>query len=558
MRKRLRVLDPDDGRHGFALPASPRPMRLALVQLYSEEQAPSSAPNAIEVLAGHVQERAPSWSVSLDVLDNRTARGAEDYVAKVLAERADVVGLSVAQGTHGLALAILDRLYVESDCRSGRPQVVLGNALPTYRPRPYLDRYPGLVIVRGFGEDALLRLLERAQARPSLDATPHLEDFIHIPNLTMLRDGEIYSTPIDWPRHYAVPAWVDVKRYFVRVEASRGCHYDVCTFCTRPPRASGQARWMRYPIDKIAATVQRLKEEGVERFTFCDEDFIGDDPEGCLELAARFESFGGAPSFSFSTRADNIVNLDDSDEKNAFRRALFARLKSVGLSVVFAGLESFCDAQLKRYAKASTAARNIRAVEVLQSLGLTVDAGLIMFDPFMTVDDLQENIDNIDRHDLWKVTSQPLSRLNIQEATPMQRWAEKEGLLGSYDENQMTYTYRFGDPQVAQIAEVCEAWRTETDYAYRLLRNAQRMALFDAFPNEVILAAKHLNFRFLKSITEAVRRDPTAIPAVIDRMRAERVDVMHVVLAVMSAPHVHASLRDRISQEIDGFLGVRS
>lgn len=563
--KKLRVLYTDGSEPVLSLRAPPRPMRLSLIQLYSEEQAPTSAPYSIEVLAGHVQERAPGWTVSLDVLDNRTPRGPEDYVAQVLAQRADVVGISVAQGTHGLALAILDLLYSASECASGTPQVILGNSLPTYHPTPYLERYPGLVIVRGFGEDALLQLLERIQERPEPDAeagltrerASHLDAFVDVPNLTMLRDGEVHSTPIDWPKHYAVPAWVDVKRYFVRVEASRGCHYDACTFCTRPPREQGRPRWLRYPIDKIAATVQRLKEEGVERFTFCDEDFIGDDPEGCFELVERFKVFGGAPSFSFSTRADNIIKLDDTAENNALRRELFRRLKKVGLLLVFVGLESFCDAQLKRYAKSSSAEGNIRALEVLRSLGIAVEAGLIMFDPFMNIDDLQENIDNIDRHDLWRVTSQTLSKMDIQKSTPMQRWAERDGLLDGYDENQMTYSYHFADAQVAQISSLCEEWKSETDYAYRLARNAQRMALFDSFPNDVMLAAKQLNFNFIKNVTAAARRGSGEIPEVIDRMRAERVGVMRLMLRAGESPNVHGALSDRLSQEISGFLGVR-
>lgn len=139
----------------------------------------------------------------------------------------------------------------------------------------------------------------------------------------------------------------------------------------------------------------------------------------------------------------------------------------------------------------------------------------------------------------------------------MQRWTAREGLLGSYDENQMTYDYRFVDPQVAQIAALCEAWKNETDYAYRLVRNAQRMALFDSFPNEVMLAAKHLNFRFIKRVTEAVRRDPDLVSAVLHRMRVERVDVMQLMLIAKDSPNVHATLSDRLSQEISGFLGVR-
>jgi len=532
-------------------------MRLALLQLYSEEQAPTSAPYSIEVLAGHVRTRAPGWQVSLDVLDNRSVGGAQAYATKFLEQGADVIGISVAQGTHTLALQLLDEIYARSDARTGAPQLVIGNSLPTYRPQKYLERYPSLLIVRGFGEEALLRILGRIQdggSRPAGDLG--VARFRDIPSLTLSIEGKTHSTPIEWPKHYEIPAWVDSDRYFARVEASRGCHYDACTFCTRPPREPGAPRWIRYPIAKVAATVAKLKALGVERFTFCDEDFIGDDPEGCLALAERLESMGGAPSFSFSTRADNVVRLRDSEEANAVRRRLFERLKQVGLSLVFVGVESFCNAQLKRYAKSSSAAGNIRAIETLLSLGLTVEAGMITFDPFMSPEDLQENIDNLRRHELWRVMSQTLSKIDVQEATPLKRWLEHRNMLGEYDENQMTFAYQFRDPLIARIVEVCQEWRKETDYAYRLVRNAQRMALFDSFPNEVMIAAKSLNFRFLEAVTAAMRFAPETLPSVIEAMAAERADVMRMMLTAQASPRVHAALGERLSQEISGFLGV--
>lgn len=540
----------------FEVALAARPMKLALLQLYSEEQAPTSAPYSIEVLAGHVRTRARGWQVSLDVLDNRSLGGASAYAAKLVEMQPDVVGISVAQGTHTLALQLLDEIHAVTNAAQGTPQLVLGNSLPTYRPQPYLERYPNLLIVRGFGEEALLRILARVQSDDGAAPAARPERFRDISSLTLSVAGQVVSSPIEWPKHYETPAWVDPERYFARVEASRGCHYDACTFCTRPPREANAARWVRYPIPKIAATVAKLKALGVERFTFCDEDFIGDDPDGCHELADRLESIGGAPSFSFSTRADNVVRVGDSDAANLARRRLFERLKQVGLSLVFVGAESFCNAQLKRYAKSSSAAGNIRAIETLHSIGLAVEAGMIMFDPFMTPADLQENIDNLRRHELWKFMSQTLSKIDVQEATPLKRWLERRGMLGEYDENQMTYDYRFRDPLIARIVQICDEWRRQTDYAYRLVRNAQRMALFESFPNDIMLAAKGLNFRFLEAVTQALRFAPATLAGVIDNMAVERGEVMRMMLTTKESPRVHVAMGERLSQEIGGFLGA--
>ncbi len=539
-------------------------MRLHLVQLYSEEQSPSSAPYSIEVLAGHVEARAASWEVSMSVLDNRTVGGALDLVNLVVREGVDVLGVSVMQGTYDLAHELLTLLYRDTACSSGQPQIVLGNTLPTYRPNSFLERYPNVLIVKGFGEDSLVRILERRTqpyARRNLLAARGqglLARYADIDNLVMMLDGARHETAVRWPSGYVIPTWVDPHRYFARVEASRGCHYDACTFCTRPPRAPGAAKWVQYPIDMVVATVKRLRDAGVTRFTFCDEDFIGNDRDRCMALAERLGELGNVPAFSFSTRVDNVVDLKGEPEGNLARRRLFEKLRDVGLSLVFCGAESFCSRQLKRYAKKSTPEGNVRAIRLLQELGLQVEVGFIPFDPFATLQDLEENVRVLDQHELWRVTSQTLSEMDVQAGAPMETWLQRRNLLISYDDNNMTYSYRFQDPVVARVAQLCRSWKQETDYAYRLVRNAQRMALYAEFPNDVMTEVKRLNFEFLKA-TVALARDGAwgESAAVRRRFERQREAVIDGMIRATESPRVHADVSNRLRQEISGVLGVR-
>jgi hypothetical protein len=179
-----------------------------------------------------------------------------------------------------------------------------------------------------------------------------------------------------------------------------------------------------------------------------------------------------------------------------------------------------------------------------------------MFDPFATLDDLLENIENLEKYELWKVTSQTLSRIDVQEHSTLQKWVSRAGLAGSYNIDQMTYDYRFKDPLVQRIADWCQQWKDETDYAYRLVRNAQRMALFDEFPNHVMEAAKRLNFMFVKRVTETAAVDPEAVPAVITDMKAQRSVVIEAMAMAIQSPRVHPDLGARLKTEISGFLGI--
>lgn len=297
--------------------------------------------------------------------------------------------------------------------------------------------------------------------------------------------------------------------------------------------------------------IEKLRDQGVTRFTFCDEDFIGDQPEFCFELADRLEDMGNLMSFSFSTRADNIIDLKASDAVNAQKVALLERLRDVGLSLLFVGCESFCDQQLKRFAKSVKAYGNVRALQVISDLGLSVEAGFIMFDPFSSMDDLFENIANLEKYELWKVASQTLSRIDVQANAPLAKWVEREGLIGAYDVNQMTYAYRFQDPLVQKIADWCQEWKDETDNAYRLARNAQRMALFDEFPNHVMEDAKRLNFTFVKRVTETAATDVNQVPGVIAEMRATRHEVIDNMHQAVHSPRVHSHMAERLREEID-------
>jgi radical SAM superfamily enzyme YgiQ (UPF0313 family) len=55
--------------------------------------------------------------------------------------------------------------------------------------------------------------------------------------------------------------------------------------------------------------------------------------------------------FSLSLRVDNVYNPKESDTLTLRRLNLFRLLKEAGLSLVYFGVESLSDTQLKRYGK---------------------------------------------------------------------------------------------------------------------------------------------------------------------------------------------------------------
>lgn len=133
---------------------------------------------------------------------------------------------------------------------------------------------------------------------------------------------------------------------------------------------------MRYLYENQGATI----------FLFQDDDFPLFGPawkrwarEFISELKAN--DLIGRVMWKISCRADAV----DPD--------LFAEMSAAGLYFVYMGLESGTEEGLKTLHKQITAERNLRAVEILKSLGLAFQFGFMLFEPSTTFESIYENID---------------------------------------------------------------------------------------------------------------------------------------------------------------------
>ncbi len=437
--------------------------RVVLVQLYSELQPPNAEPFSIEVLASTLQQYCEHCNVSLETVYPSMDKDASDRLVTLLSgDDVQLVGLSVPQGTYSLATQILSDLEQKASI-GYRPTVVLGNALPTYVPEAFLPRFPWAVAVRGWGEDALVTLVRMLQSGNV--------EVGSIPGIHYLQGHQIVSTPLSLQLTPQPPMRIQAKRYFSRVETSRGCHYGMCTFCTRPP--GQKTHWKRLPLGTVLDSVRELRAQRIDYFTFTDEDFLGNDLDGALAIATGIADIGGM-NFSVSVRADNIVNPHGTLDENAKRLKVIEELNRAGLSLVFMGVESLSDTQLQRYGKGVKAADSIKAARVIKQLNIPLEVGFILFDPFVSVRELRENLDALESSGLWENASSIFSKLLVQKATPYEQWLKSKGVLGVLDVNMLAFDWDFQDSQSASIAAACLHWSASFQAVYRLLRNLQR------------------------------------------------------------------------------------
>jgi len=445
---------------------------LLLVQLYSDLQPPDAEPYAVDVLAQAVRDSLSNWIVHTATLDQRAGSSVESVLDQVRAVRPRVFGISVPQGTYGLAVRLLEQLSTLP--KEEQPFLtVLGHAVPTYAAEEFLGRFPDVVIVRGWGERALISLLTVSVETTKHDLSRVLSD---VPSLAFMSDRHMTRTVVAPPSRVPVLVQRTPGRYLRRLEGSRGCQYGRCTFCTRPPGARDS--WTRAQPATLRDALIKMRDDGVTFFTFADEDFIGDDLSGASEIADILLSLQ-CFTFSISVRSDNVWKRDTSLSENRKRKDLLSKLRCAGLSFVFLGLESLSDSQLTRFGKGVRVRDSLQAMAIIRDLDVSLEVGFMLFDPFVTTHELLESTEALRSSRAWPHVSNIFSRLRVQRGTAYEAFARKHGLLGEFNPELISYDWRFASVQAEQIWLAGETWSATFHPALRLVRNA-----FRQFPQE--------------------------------------------------------------------------
>lgn len=264
----------------------------------------------------------------------------------------------------------------------------MGGHFPSLSYQQTLELVPELdSVVRFEGEFTLLELA---------DALSTGQDWHRIPGLAYLRDLEVIATParalvedldqLPYPeRNYQ--AETVLGRSIMPILASRGCA-RTCSFCsihTFYRAAPGKIVRTRKPAEVVREMRLLHEERGITVFLFQDDDF----PlfgtvwrRWASEFVAELHR-SGLPQkviWKMNCRAD------------AVDRDLFIRMRDAGLYLVYMGLESGSEQGLETLHKQITVEQNLRAVDILKSIGLMWEYGFMLLDPSSTFESVRENL----------------------------------------------------------------------------------------------------------------------------------------------------------------------
>ena len=186
-----------------------------------------------------------------------------------------------------------------------------------------------------------------------------------------------FPHPIRIKKQFRHDEWVEVR-------GSRGCYHN-CSFCNIRPFYAYQTgpHWRGHSPEYIVDEVKSLYQQGARRFYFVDDMFFGPGASGKRRVRQI---------------ADQILKMRFQIEWQIFCRVsniefdLFRWLKKAGLSTVNIGLECATESQLNRMDKGQTVAQAKDAIAILRQLQLLPVPSFIMFDPYVTLEEIKANI----------------------------------------------------------------------------------------------------------------------------------------------------------------------
>lgn len=476
-----------------------------LGQLYGEMQPQLAEPLAVSTLAAHLNQLDLNLSTTLALIDpSRNSGSISEFVNSITHPSQTVLALSAPQGTLSVAKEILRSIHTRHGVH--HPRIVLGNSLPTHIPQEFLSISPRALIIRGWGEIPLEMYLRQVLHGP--------ENWSKIPGVSYLdQSGTLISTPISVRSPDSVVTAPiragEAGRFARRVESSRECRFGECSFCTRP---TGQRLpWTQVHHDVVRASLEGLSNLGEKSFSFTDEDFLGHTPADALRIARISNSLG----FSHFACSARVASINSAGRAHSlFGKPPLTQLRDLGLAMVFTGIESLTDSQLRRYNKGVTVAQAVTAIQVLENSGTDFELGFIMFDPLATPYEILENVRLLRLTGAWRRVGAQFSRLRLQIDSPGANDLRYRHLIRDINLEYATQEWDFAHPETREIYQVVQEYWHVFDQVYWLASNLYRSSMgtgpWVSRLRPFLEGIRGINLELLDRVTRSVLRDDPA------------------------------------------------
>lgn len=394
-----------------------------------------------------------------------------------------------------------------------RPIVIIGGILAICEYDKLSPLFPDAVFLTGESESNVESVLRIAySATSSNDVKKELINR-KISNVAFLYSDGVYDSKREVcnlenqvnPSHTVLKEVMD-KNGLVRMETSRGCPWNKCSFCIMPWKFCGE-NWRSFSKSKMEKELQLLISEGVKQIYFTDEDFVGNYSHinDLCDIIERCVTDNQSLVFGGST---SVYTLNGLGEK---LQTCLHRMRQVGIKRLFVGIESGSDSQLLRYQKGVTSEMNKRMIKMLQEYDFDIDYGFILFDAKTTMEELYENLNFIEQTGLRNEISRFTKKLRLTPHTRLyEEYRIENRIISDLNENELTYEYDFIDPRIKMISRCAEQLDgislPEANRLQAMVRASTSIEERKQVKTK-LLTIRELSFAFLKQCVEKYYSD---------------------------------------------------
>jgi len=312
----------------------------------------------------------------------------------------------------------------------------------TFEYLKYLDS-----IVIGEGEITILELLNRLINNQNLN---NLEGIAYKQNgMVVINDNRGIINDMD-RLPWANRTMIDNNTKIARMQTARGCEGD-CSFCAesrifniKQTKNPWRGRSVINIVDEMEYIVN---EKGIREFDFIDNSFEDpfsiNGPNRLYEFAQEIIKRKLNVYYKVMMRTENINKISTS---------IWKALKKSGLVRVLLGIESGSQDTLNIFSKRATVNQNEIAYKfLLNELKINVIGSFIMFQPYMSIDEILSNIGFIFKIGIQHSYRTFINQIAVFSGTPIFEKMKHDGLLTKDYSITNPYGYFFKDKKVGTI-----------------------------------------------------------------------------------------------------------
>lgn len=490
-------------------------MKITFVDLGSPPRVEINEPLGIESIFGNLFSRFEENIEGNIYISSVTTATIEELL------KCDLIGFSTNIGSYSILEKYLSNL-IQSKSLESLPVILLGGSIATFASRDLLKKYPFVICVRGEGENAVKSIVDilMKYSNNAFQIFPNRE-LARIPNLVFLNhDGNIVETEtlVENLGSLHLPSRLTIDKVIkhmgvVRAETSRGCPFGKCHFCAVGSKY-GNSLWRPIPIDRVIQDFRSVSSSGARSVYISDDDFLGTSLERINSLCDSIilekaqKRINPNMNFFVSTQVNSILGEKLGGVTKSIKT--LKKMRNAGFREIFIGIESGSREQMHRYGKGTTIKKSIQAINIIQSAGIDVDIGFIMFDKFMSLSQLQENVQFLRSAALFSHDANLLKTLRFQPQTRLSDDLLKAGIITDnlLDINNLEYPYEFEDKKIRLAYLAYQEWANPMKTLYYEIQAAYRGEV----PSEnirmklkkVLGSLREIDMKFLESIISLI------------------------------------------------------